>query len=654
MERKMMGIVVGITCLFGMVACAGGGSGEDDGDVNPEPDTGMMEDVEPDTRMPDTEPDVPDVDAPQIASFEVFQSIYSVGDTVRLEWSLEGGMPESVTLSPDVGDVTGETAANVEVTGETTYTLTASNEAGDDESTLTLMPEPRGPSVDNFGASTQTVQVGESLTFNWSVSSPAGNTVECELDVDDDGTAEYTILDCEATTSQAHSYLNAGGKTAQLTATTSNGEDSQTFSVTVEGSSQVVSNTNDSGQGSLREAVTGASSGDVILFDLSSYPATIELQSAIEVASDVTIRAPARGDVAVSGRSQHRVFDLNGQGDRNLVLENMELMNGLAPRIPTNNGGYESTDGGLIRGLGTLTIENSFLHDSTSIDPSGGSNYLGDGGCLQWSGDVTISGSEFRDCVGHSGAAFDIVDSEATIEESTIASNHSPTSNAGCCFVRGTLDLIDSTVVDNEVRGDTNNGQYGGAFYLQSDSSIGGPRGDGSSLFLNSTIAGNGATANGGVALLEAPLHVVFSTVTNNAADDGIAGGGFNSNNSAGAFWILSGEVRLHNSIVSGNSADEYSDIEGPVVESGKNFVGDVENGESPNLSGRVDTSAVQLGAIGQNGGPTQTIVPTNQSPVIDAAPSCDDHTGSALSTDQRGSSRPSGGACDVGSVEVQ
>lgn len=241
MRRELAAVIVGSLSFVGMAGCVGEATGID---RNGDPDTGEMKDTssdtqmsdtrKPDTRMQDTESDVPDVEAPQIASFEVFQSSYSVGDTIRLEWSLEGGSPETLTLSPDVGDVTGETAVNVEVEGETTYTLMASNAAGDDDAMLTLMPESRGPSVSNFGAAKQTVEVGEALTFAWSVTSPGGETVECELDADSDGTVEYTISDCVSTTTQTHAYDSAGGKTAELTARTSGGEDTRTFSVTVE------------------------------------------------------------------------------------------------------------------------------------------------------------------------------------------------------------------------------------------------------------------------------------------------------------------------------------------------------------------------------------------------------------------------------------
>jgi len=78
--------------------------------------------------------------------------------------------------------------------------------------------------------------------------------------------------------------------------------------------------------------------------------------------------------------------------------------------------------------------------------------------------------------------------------------------------------------------------------------------------------------------------------------------------------------------------------------------LGDHSNGGNP-----------LLGALASNGGPTQTRLPLSGSPLIDAIPDphcADGNTlaGSAITNDQRALPRPSptGGACDIGAVEVQ
>ena len=46
-------------------------------------------------------------------------------------------------------------------------------------------------------------------TFSWSVSDGHGDPVTCTLDVDDNGSVEYTIPNCQSTATQNHSYHDA-------------------------------------------------------------------------------------------------------------------------------------------------------------------------------------------------------------------------------------------------------------------------------------------------------------------------------------------------------------------------------------------------------------------------------------------------------------
>src|SRR5262249_15519989 len=57
--------------------------------------------------------------------------------------------------------------------------------------------------------------------------------------------------------------------------------------------------------------------------------------------------------------------------------------------------------------------------------------------------------------------------------------------------------------------------------------------------------------------------------------------------------------------------------------------------------------------SLADNGGPTRTIMPNPDSPVIDAIPQGTNGCGTPVNTDQRGISRPQGTGCDIGSYEV-
>lgn len=74
----------------------------------------------------------------------------------------------------------------------------------------------------------------------------------------------------------------------------------------------------------------------------------------------------------------------------------------------------------------------------------------------------------------------------------------------------------------------------------------------------------------------------------------------------------------------------------------------DVQNGPDP-----------KLGPLAANGGPTLTHLPQAGSPLINAIPlsACDDGdalVGSAVTTDQRGATRPQETGCEIGSVEIE
>jgi len=73
-------------------------------------------------------------------------------------------------------------------------------------------------------------------------------------------------------------------------------------------------------------------------------------------------------------------------------------------------------------------------------------------------------------------------------------------------------------------------------------------------------------------------------------------------------------------------------------------------------LTGDVDHNRIgadpQLTSAGDHGGPTPTNGVGFFSPVVDAG-ECTDMNGAPITVDQRGISRPVGGGCDIGAVEV-
>jgi hypothetical protein len=110
----------------------------------------------------------------------------------------------------------------------------------------------------------------------------------------------------------------------------------------------VVTNTNDSGTGSLRDALSVANDGDTI--DATGVSGTILLTSGeLQINHNVTINGPGAGNLAVNGNAIFRVFE---NFVPNVTISGFTITNG-HPRPPDSNGG-----GGILN-HGGLTLSGS-------------------------------------------------------------------------------------------------------------------------------------------------------------------------------------------------------------------------------------------------------------------------------------------------------
>src|SRR5205085_12484944 len=97
----------------------------------------------------------------------------------------------------------------------------------------------------------------------------------------------------------------------------------------------VVVNTNNSGLGSLRQAVLDANANlgaDAIAFDPAIFatPQTISLTGELLIADSVTITGPGSALLTVSGNNASRVFDLSGPGTFDVTLAGLTVAGGRA------------------------------------------------------------------------------------------------------------------------------------------------------------------------------------------------------------------------------------------------------------------------------------------------------------------------------------
>ncbi len=214
---------------------------------------------------------------------------------------------------------------------------------------------------------------------------------------------------------------------------------------------------------------------------------------------------------------------------------------------------------------------------------------------------------------------------------STFSGNESGGSG-GAVAIQGLATITESTFSDNT------SGGNGGAM-----------RTYGGALIVNSTVTGNQSQQRG--AVVGGPITLAFATVVGN-------GGATSANvDPNGATLDSFASVIGQAEGVGGPAAPNCAGIS-TTTSTGYNVDDDGTCGFG---AGPGDQSGLStpfgLGALADNGGTTQTMLPAADSPLLDQVPpaACGPTVGSSTVTgDQRGVSRPQGTACDIGAVEVE
>ncbi|HEY7946048.1 MAG TPA: right-handed parallel beta-helix repeat-containing protein, partial [Acidimicrobiales bacterium] len=433
---------------------------------------------------------------------------------------------------------------------------------------------------------------------------------------------------------------------------------------------QSVTNCNDSGVGSLRQAVLNAASGDTITFALSPACSTITLTSGeIDISQSLTIDGPGAGALAVSGNDQSRVFAvISGT----VAISGLTIENGDIP-------GNINSSGGGINNDGTLSVTNTVLLDNTVQGPGGGiyndfgasltvtdSTFLGDGGPIASGGAisnegtaVTISGSSLVDNTADQGGGIWSQGPTITITNSSISDN-----TGGGISASGTLSLTDSTVSGNSGGG----GVRDGGELTVTDSQVSDNSGTGISgdplVLTGSTVSGNSGATDGGGIYARGTSSVTTSTISDNSASDG------------GGIYFDQGTLSVTNSTISGNftalshgggdiadyspglsmaativaSSPSGGDCSMPgyvtITDGGDNLDDDGSCGftagtDHPDTPAGLDPTGPE-----SNGGPTQTVALEPGSAAIGAV-----HGASLCSMpDQRGVARST--PCDIGAFQ--
>ncbi|MGO9246038.1 MAG: choice-of-anchor Q domain-containing protein [Verrucomicrobiia bacterium] len=154
--------------------------------------------------------------------------------------------------------------------------------------------------------------------------------------------------------------LTAGLYNAALTISSPDATNSpQTIPVSLTVLSLVVSNTNDSGPGSLRQAILNANTGGGGIILLSNATGTITLTSGeLVISNNISILGPGPANLAISGNSAGRVFTVS---NATANISDLTIQNG-----STN------APGGALYNLGSLVLSNCIITGNSSL----GNNFV--------------------------------------------------------------------------------------------------------------------------------------------------------------------------------------------------------------------------------------------------------------------------------------
>lgn len=413
----------------------------------------------------------------------------------------------------------------------------------------------------------------------------------------------------------------------------------------------------------IRDNLNAASGGGITVSGATTPTLTI---------SNCTITANNAGS-ATAGTSA------NGAGVHINQTANVNISNSTISNNTSNNAIAASTTSAFGGGIifsgpgGTNTITNSVISgNSVTISGAGATGSAFAAGIYNQQTTLTISNSTISNNTVsntatpanafHAGVRTLATTTAATTNftNSTISNNTAGGSEGGGVInfatstANATTNITGSTVSGNQVL--TAGGLAGGLENFASASIAG--------LAVmnvtNSTISGNTAPGSAGSfnSGATATLNYNFSTIASNSA----------TNAAGGIFQDVTGTTNLKNSIVADNTAPTSPDISGVITSQDYNHVENTSGGTflvsfggekdktiSTNffaLPNDVTGTDPQLGALGNNGGTTNTHLPANTSPVTNTIPNGTNDCGTTITTSQNAVIRPQQTSCEKGAAE--
>ncbi|HJW39422.1 MAG TPA: right-handed parallel beta-helix repeat-containing protein, partial [Candidatus Udaeobacter sp.] len=365
-----------------------------------------------------------------------------------------------------------------------------------------------------------------------------------------------------------------------------------------------VTNTNDSGPGSLRQALTIANDGDTINFAVTG---TIGLTSGgLLIAKNVTISGPGSNQLSIDGNQAVLVFGIfpgKTAAISGLTIRNAEagagVWNEQGTLTVSNCVVTSNSYDGLYNHEGTLNVNNCALSGNSGVGLSNQGGFVTVSSCVlsanSYTGLYAYEGvTTVSNCVVSGNSSGGLVNDvyhhppndpigspgSMTIADSMISDNSGP----GVSNVGGFLMVLDSTLSGNSAGQALDGGGIISGTLFKTPASV---------TLINSTVSGNSAPGfGGGIAVGYWGATIVNSTISGNSAGD--SGGGL-----AGSF------VTIMNSTISGNSAGDrgggilgWADIRNSTLSGNSASSG----GGIYNYGGlQITNTILNAGALGEN-----------------------------------------------------
>ena len=320
-------------------------------------------------------------------------------------------------------------------------------------------------------------------------------------------------------------------------------------------STVTVTSTNDSGAGSLREAIADANSGDTIRFAHGLADQTITLTSGeLAIDKSLDIEGPGAAELTISGGHTSRVFDISG-GATNVEIAGLTIADGwTADAAAVGPYGPVALGGGILNTGAHVSLSRVTMADNHAVGTVAAMPGIASGGAAAniAGGTLDVSHSTFADNQAEGnirGAGGAILN-----DNSSLVLDHSTFSGNQAITIFGSAPGIQGNALSGAVYNAGGSSAIVSHNTFEHNSALGGNGANGTATAPNGGNAGTGvggAVGNEAISLLgpftPSTMTIDHSTFIDNEAIGGAGGngaaGGNGGNGSTGGLSVAGGAI---------------------------------------------------------------------------------------------------------------